>query len=153
MGNPYEQEFQTDENGEINVELRVGEYTVSEVAGEDSEKYILPDDQTVEIKAGETTTVKMHNKLVPEVPTVPQTGDSPWMPPCSARLSCLRPCPAALCSSCAIPERSGKLPVAAMRIRAQKEMKTFFKRVLHRSFVPEPFWASLVSGAPAGADQ
>ena len=80
MGNPYEQEFQTDENGEINVELRVGEYTVSEVAGEDSEKYILPDDQTVEIKAGETTTVKMHNKLVPEVPTVPQTGDNPWMP-------------------------------------------------------------------------
>ena len=80
MGNPYEQEFQTDENGEINVELRVGEYTVSEVAGEDAKKYILPDDQTVEIKAGETTTVKMHNKLVPEVPTVPQTGDSPWMP-------------------------------------------------------------------------
>lgn len=80
MGNPYEQEFQTDENGEINVELRVGEYTVSEAAGEDAEKYILPDDQTVEIKAGETTTVKMHNKLVPEVPTVPQTGDNPWMP-------------------------------------------------------------------------
>lgn len=80
MGNPYEQEFQTDENGEINVQLRVGEYTVSEAAGEDSEKYILPDDQTVEIKAGETTTVKMHNKLVPEVPTVPQTGDNPWMP-------------------------------------------------------------------------
>lgn len=80
MGSPYEQEFQTDENGEINVELRVGEYTVSEAAGEDAEKYILPDDQTVEIKAGETTTVKMHNKLVPEVPTVPQTGDNPWMP-------------------------------------------------------------------------
>ena len=68
MGNAYEQEFKTDENGEINLTLRVGEYTVSEVAGEDSEKYILPDDQTVEIKAGETTTVKMHNKLVPEVP-------------------------------------------------------------------------------------
>lgn len=80
MGNAYEQEFQTDENGEINVTLRVGEYTVSEVTGEDAEKYILPDDQTVEIKAGETTTVKMHNKLVPEVPTVPQTGDNPWMP-------------------------------------------------------------------------
>ena len=72
--------FQTDENGEINVELRVGEYTVAEAAGEDAEKYILPDDQTVGIKAGETTTVKMHNKLVPEVPTVPQTGDNPWMP-------------------------------------------------------------------------
>ena len=80
MGNDYEQEFKTDENGEIHVTLRVGEYTVSEVAGEDSEKYILPDDQTVEIKAGETTTVKMHNKLVPEVPSVPQTGDNPWMP-------------------------------------------------------------------------
>lgn len=80
MGNPYEQEFKTDEKGEIHAELRVGEYTVSEVAGEDAEKYILPNDQTVEIKAGETTTVKMHNKLVPEVPSVPQTSDSPWMP-------------------------------------------------------------------------
>jgi hypothetical protein len=89
MGNPYEQEFQTDENGEINVELRVGEYTVSEAAGEDSEKYILPDDQTVEIKAGETTTVKMHNKLVPEVPTVPQTSDNPWMPAVLIGLSVL----------------------------------------------------------------
>lgn len=89
MGNAYEQEFQTDENGEIHVTLRVGEYTVSEAAGEDSEKYILPDDQTVEIKAGETTTVKMHNKLVPEVPTVPQTGDSPWMPAVLIGLSVL----------------------------------------------------------------
>jgi len=80
MGNPYEQEFQTDEKGEIHVTLRVGEYTVSEATGEDSGKYILPDDQTIKIKAGETTTVKMHNKLVPEVPTVPQTGDNPWMP-------------------------------------------------------------------------
>ena len=89
MGNPYEQEFQTDENGEINVELRVGEYTVSEVAGEDAKKYILPDDQTVEIKAGETTTVKMHNRLVPEVPTVPQTGDHPWTPAVLIGLSVL----------------------------------------------------------------
>src|SRR5699024_4545458 len=40
MGNAYEQEFQTDESGEINITLRVGEYTVSEVAGEDAEKYI-----------------------------------------------------------------------------------------------------------------
>lgn len=89
MGNPYEQEFQTDEKGEIHVTLRVGEYTVSEVAGEDAEKYILPDDQTVEIKAGETTTVKMHNKLVPEVPTVPQTGDHPWTPAVLIGLSVL----------------------------------------------------------------
>src|SRR5699024_5163882 len=89
MGNAYEQEFQTDENGEINVTLRVGEYTVSEVAGEDAEKYILPDDQTVKIQAGETVTVAMHNKLVPEVPTVPQTGDSPWMPAVLIGLSAL----------------------------------------------------------------
>lgn len=89
MGNPYEQEFQTDEKGEIHVTLRVGEYTVSEVAGEDAEKYILPDDQTIEIKAGETTTVKMHNKLVPEVPTVPQTGDHPWTPAVLIGLSML----------------------------------------------------------------
>ena len=89
MGNAYEQEFQTDENGEINVPLRVGEYTVSEVAGEDAKQYILPDDQTVEILAGETVTVAMHNKLVPEVPTVPQTGDSPWMPAVLIGLSAL----------------------------------------------------------------
>ncbi len=75
MGNPYEQEFQTDVKGEIHVTLRVGEYTVSEVAGEDAEKYILPDDQTIEIKAGETTVVEMHNKLTPPTPKVPQTGD------------------------------------------------------------------------------
>ena len=89
MGNTYEQEFQTDENGEINITLRVGEYTVSEVAGENAEKYILPDDQTVEIQAGETVTVAMHNKLMPEVPTVPQTGDSPWMPAVLIGLSAL----------------------------------------------------------------
>ena len=89
MGNAYEQEFQTDENGEINVTLRVGEYTVSEVAGEDAKQYILPDDQTVEILAGETVTVAMHNKLVPEVPTIPQTGDSPWMPAVLIGLSAL----------------------------------------------------------------
>ena len=67
----------------------MGEYTVSEVAGEDAEQYILPDDQTVEILAGETVTVAMHNKLVPEVPTVPQTGDSPWMPAVLIGLSAL----------------------------------------------------------------
>lgn len=75
MGNPYEQEFRTDENGEINVELRVGKYTVSEAAGEDAEKYILPDDRTIEVQAGKTVTVEMHNRLVPETPDMPQTGD------------------------------------------------------------------------------
>ena len=80
MGNSYEQEFQTDENGEIRVDLRVGEYTVSELTFEDSENYILPDDQTIEIKAGETIVVEMHNQLVPEQPDIPQTGDSSNLP-------------------------------------------------------------------------
>lgn len=63
MGNTYEQEFQTDENGEIHVTLRVGEYTVSEVAQEDSDKYVLPDDQTVEISRGETVSVEFYNRV------------------------------------------------------------------------------------------
>ena len=57
------------------LELRVGKYTVSEMAGEDAEKYILPDNRTVEVRAGETVTVEMHNRLVPETPDMPQTGD------------------------------------------------------------------------------
>ena len=66
--------LETDENGEIHVELRVGKYTVSEMAGEDAEKYILPDNRTVEVRAGETVTVEMHNRVVPETPDMPQTG-------------------------------------------------------------------------------
>ena len=31
----------------------------------------------------------MHNKLVPEVPSVPQTGDNPWMPAVLIGLSVL----------------------------------------------------------------
>ena len=53
-GGEYEQEFQTDEKGEISVTLRVGKYTVSELPGEDAAAYELPSGQTVEIKAGET---------------------------------------------------------------------------------------------------
>ena len=74
MGRAYDQEFKTDQNGEIHIDLRPGEYTVSEIAGEDSERYILPDDQTVTIKARETATIKMHNKLAPRI-EIPQTGD------------------------------------------------------------------------------
>ncbi len=62
----YEQEFQTDEKGEISVTLRVGKYTVSELPGEDAAAYELPSGQTVEIKAGETVTVAMHNRLIPK---------------------------------------------------------------------------------------
>lgn len=72
MGNPYEQKLQTDENGEISVTLRVGKYTISEIAGEDAGIYELPADQTVEIAADETVTVEMHNKLIPPAFEPPQ---------------------------------------------------------------------------------
>lgn len=143
MGNAYEQEFKTDENGEINLTLRVGEYTVSEVAGEDSEKYILPDDQTVEIKAGETTTVKMHNKLVPEVPSVPQTGDNPWMPAILGTLAGLAVLSGGALLFLRYTGKSANLLIRPMRIKAQKN-ENLSKRILHRPFVPEPIGTSLV---------
>lgn len=152
MGNAYEQEFKTDENGEINLTLRVGEYTVSEVAGEDSEKYILPDDQTVEIKAGETTTVKMHNKLVPEVPSVPQTGDNPWMPAILGTLAGLAVLSGGALLFLRYTGKSANLLIRPMRIKAQKN-ENLSKRILHRPFVPEPIGTSLVFGSTAGADQ
>ena len=90
----------------------MGEYTVSEVAGEDSEKYILPDDQTVEIKAGETTTVKMHNKLVPEVPLFRRPAITRGCLPSLALLQAWQFCPAALCFSCAIQVKSANLLIS-----------------------------------------
>ena len=152
MGNAYEQEFKTDENGEINLTLRVGEYTVSEVAGEDSEKYILPDDQTVEIKAGETTTIKMHNKLVPEVPSVPQTGDNPWMPAILGTLAGLAVLSGGALLFLRYTGKSANLLIRPMRIKAQKN-ENLSKRILHRPFVPELIGTSLVFGFTAGADQ
>ena len=116
MGNAYEQEFQTDENGEINVDAPCGRIHRFRSGWRGCrEVLILPDDQTVEIKAGETTTVKMHNKLVPEVPTVPQTGDSPWMPALLGALVLFGGrCPAAaLLFHAPYGQRSGKLPVAS----------------------------------------
>ena len=41
-GGGYEQEFQTDEKGEISVTLRVGKYTVSELPGKDAAAYDSP---------------------------------------------------------------------------------------------------------------
>ena len=76
--NGYDQTFQTDENGEIFIEgLRVGDYTVSEVADEASASYVLPADKTVTIFADKTTVAEMHNELR----DTPQTGDDsmPWL--------------------------------------------------------------------------
>ena len=70
--NGYDQTFTTDKNGEIKVEgLRIGEYTVSEVNDKASSGYILPADQKVTVKTGETVTVTMHNELR----DTPKTGD------------------------------------------------------------------------------
>ena len=70
--NGYDKTFTTDRNGEIFVEdLRIGEYTVSEVSDKTSAGYILPADKQLTIKVGATTIVQMHN----EFRDTPKTGD------------------------------------------------------------------------------
>ena len=70
--NGYDMTFETDKNGEIVIDgLRIGEYTVSEVANNASAAYITPVDQNVTIKLDETAVVKMHNELR----DTPKTGD------------------------------------------------------------------------------
>ena len=70
--NGYDMTFETDKNGEIVIEgLRIGEYTVSEVANNAYAAYITPADQNVTIKLDETAVVKMHNELR----DTPKTGD------------------------------------------------------------------------------
>lgn len=63
-GGTYEEEFVTDENGEIFIsELPIGEYTVSEVLDEESVRYVLPADQSATIIYGETAEASFYNKL------------------------------------------------------------------------------------------
>lgn len=70
--NGYDQTFKTDKNGEIIIEnLRIGEYTISEVSDKASSAYILPANQKGTVKTGETVTVTMHNELR----DTPKTGD------------------------------------------------------------------------------
>ena len=76
--NCYDKVFKTDAKGEIIIEgLRLGKYTVSEIADEVSEGYILAEDVTVTIEADKEIIVEMRNKKVhiPEEPKSPQTGD------------------------------------------------------------------------------
>lgn len=76
--NGYDKVFKTDAKGEIVIDgLRLGKYTVSEIADEVSEGYILAEDVTVTIEAEKEIIVEMHNKKVPipEEPKSPQTGD------------------------------------------------------------------------------
>jgi uncharacterized surface anchored protein len=71
-GANYDQTFVTDKNGEILIEnLRIGEYTVSEVSNSASASYVLPADKQATVKLGSTTIVTMHNELR----DTPKTGD------------------------------------------------------------------------------
>ena len=75
-GQPYSKTFVTDENGEIHIEgLRIGTYVISEVSNEATEKYELPPDVTVNVLEGKTTVAKFYNKLTPDTPDIPKTGD------------------------------------------------------------------------------
>ena len=64
----YCETFTTPKSGVIEVKgLRVGIYTVTEVANRASKDYIIPDAATVEIKADQTSTVQFFNEK-PEKP-------------------------------------------------------------------------------------
>ena len=70
--NGYDVTLETDENGEILIEnLRIGEYTVSEVNNAASANYVLPADKQATVQTGSTTIVEMHNVLR----DTPKTGD------------------------------------------------------------------------------
>ena len=84
----YCETFTTPATGVIEITgLRVGIYTVTEIANRASQDYIIPDPATVEIKADETATVQFYNEkpeettetpVTPTTPSkeVPQTGDN-----------------------------------------------------------------------------
>lgn len=70
--NGYSEVFVTDENGEIFIEnLRIGDYTVSEVSDGASAAYVLPADKTASVFESAVTTVEIHNELR----DTPKTGD------------------------------------------------------------------------------
>lgn len=76
----YCETFTSPENGVIEIKgLRVGKYTVTEIANKASEDYIIPDGATVEIKADETATVQFFNEK-PEEPETPDSPDTPNTP-------------------------------------------------------------------------
>ena len=71
--NGYDKTFVTDAKGEILIEnLRIGEYTISEVSDKASANYVLPANKDATVKVGSTTVVTMHNELR----DTPKTGDN-----------------------------------------------------------------------------
>ena len=88
-GQEYDQVFKTDAEGKISVnDLRVGTYTVSEIADETNVRYNLPDDQTVEIKSKEVTDVEMYNdeKVIPLEITKSDISTGELIPGCGFRI-------------------------------------------------------------------
>ena len=74
----YCETFTTPKSGVIEVKgLRVGIYTVTEVANRASKDYIIPDAATVEIKADQTSTVQFFNEK-PEKPDNPKNPEKPY---------------------------------------------------------------------------
>ena len=77
FGNSFSKDYVTDEKGEIHIKgLRIGNYTISEVADKTNERYILPDDVTVTVHEGKTAVANFNNKLKPETPDIPKSGDT-----------------------------------------------------------------------------
>ena len=71
--NGYDETFTTDKNGEIFIEdIRLGTYTISEIANGASSNYIMPAAKTANVTADATTIVEMHNVLR----ETPKTGDT-----------------------------------------------------------------------------
>ena len=76
----YCETFTTPKSGIIEVKgLRVGIYSVTEIANRASKDYIIPDAATVEIKADQTSTVQFFNEK-PEKPETPETPENPKTP-------------------------------------------------------------------------
>jgi hypothetical protein len=76
----YCETFTTPKSGIIEVKgLRVGIYTVTEIANRASKDYIIPDAATVEIKADQTSTIQFFNEK-PEKPETPETPENPKTP-------------------------------------------------------------------------
>ena len=70
--NGFDVTLKTDKNGEIFLEgLRIGEYTVSEVADDVSAPYSRPADKKANVMTDSTTIVEMHNVFIDN----PKTGD------------------------------------------------------------------------------
>ena len=70
--NGFDVTLKTDKNGEIFLEgLRIGEYTVSEIADDVSAPYSRPADKKANVMTDSTTIVEMHNVFIDN----PKTGD------------------------------------------------------------------------------